>query len=119
MHLVDDRLSINNVCNEINYSMVLKVSLGALAFSCNMLLNVPLIAGRQTITHNREALVNDALLKNNQKHINCDYYVGQSVLNHNNLIKGKLTIKTSCPFEIVCVHMNGTITIQLPVNVTE
>ncbi len=71
------------------------------------------------ITRNREALVNDALLKNNQRHINYDYYVRQQVLKYDNTIKGKLTVKTSGPFVIVRVHVNGTVTIQLRAGVTE
>ncbi len=100
-------------------STVLKASPGALAFSQNMLLNVPLIADWQAITRNREALVNDMLLKNNQQRINYDYYIGQRVLKYDNTIKGKLTVKTSGLFEIVRVHINGTITIQLRAGVTE
>ncbi len=84
-----------------------------------MLLNVPLIADWQTISCNGETLVNDALLKNNQRRINYDYYIGQQVLKYDNTINGKLTIKTSGPFEIVCVHVNGTVTIQLQAGVTE
>ncbi len=94
-------------------STVLKASPGALAFSCDMLLNVPVIADWQTITRNREALVNDA------QRINYDYYIGQQVLKYDNTIKGKLTVKTSGPFEIVRVHVNGTVTIQLQVSVTK
>ncbi len=100
-------------------STVLKASLGALAFPCHMLLNIPLIANWQTITHNREALVNDALLKNNQRCINYDYYIGQQVLKYDNTIKGNLSVKTSGLFEIVCVHVNGTVTIQLQASITE
>ncbi len=87
--------------------------------SRDMLLNVPLIADWQVITRNREALVNDALLKNNQQCINYDYYIGQHVLKYDNTIKGKLAVKTSGQFEIVHVHLNGTVTIQLRVSVTE
>ncbi len=84
-----------------------------------MRLNVPLIADWQTITCNQEAVVNDALLKNNQRRINYDHYVGRQVLKYDNTIKGKLAVKTSGPFEIVQVHVNGMITIQLRVGVTE
>ncbi len=84
-----------------------------------MLLNVPLIADWQTITCNGEAFVNDVLLKNNQRCINYDYYTGQQVLKYDNTIKGKLAIKTSSHFEIVRVHVNGMVTIQLWVSVTE
>ncbi len=54
-----------------------------------------------------------------QRHINYDYYIGQQVLKYVFLIKGKLTVKTSGPFEIVRVHVNGTVTIQLRASVTK
>ncbi len=111
LHLVDDGLAITMHLMRSTISTVLKASPGALAFSRDMLLNVPLIADWQTITHNREALVNDALLKNNQQRINYDNYIGQQVLKYDNTIKGKLTVKTSSPFEIVRVHVNSTVTI--------
>ncbi len=37
------------------------------------------------------------------------YFVGQWLLKYDQTIKGKLAIKTSSPFEIVCIHVNGTI----------
>ena len=111
LHLVDDGLATTMYSMRSTISTVLKASPGALAFSRDMLLNVPLIADWQTITRNREALVNDALLKNNQRRINYDYYIGQQVLKYDNTIKGKLAVKTSGPFEIVCVDVNGMVTI--------
>ncbi len=119
LHLVNDRLATTMHSMRSTISIVLKASPGALAFSRDMLLNVPLIEDWQAITCNREALVNDALLKNNQQHINYDYQIRQQVLKYDNTIKGKLAIKTSGPFEIMHVHVNGTITIQLQDSVTE
>ncbi len=100
-------------------STVLKASPRALAFSCGMLINIPLIVEWQTITRNRETLVNDVHLKNNQRCINYDYYIVQHILKYDNTIKEKLAIKTSGPFEIVCVHVNSMVTIQFWVGVTE
>ncbi len=94
-------------------STILKASPGAIAFSQDMLLNVPIIAEWQTISDNREDLVNNALIKTNQCCINYDYFVGQHVLKYDHTIKGKLAIKASGPFTIACVHVNDTITIQL------
>ncbi len=51
--------------------------------------------------------------------INYNYYNGQQVFKYDNTIKGKLAIKTSGPFEIVHVHMNSTVTIQVQAGVTE
>ncbi len=50
---------------------------------------------------------------------NYDYHIGQCILKYDNTIKGNLAIETSGPFENVCVHMNGIVTIQLWVSVTE
>ena len=58
-------------------STTLKATPGGLAFSRNMLLNVPLIADWKAIQEHREQLFNKALLKSNQKRINYDYHVGQ------------------------------------------
>ncbi len=101
------------------WDLLLKASPGALTFSQDMLLNGLFIAEWQTISCNREALVNNALLKANQKRINRDYYVGHCVLEYDQTIKGKLAAKTSGPFEIVHIHVNGIITIQLWPGVTE
>ncbi len=62
--LVDDLLATTMHSMRSTISTVLKASPGALAFSHDMLLNIPLIAGWQTITCNRETLINDELLKN-------------------------------------------------------
>ncbi len=101
LHLVDNGLATTMHLMRSTILTVLKTRPGALAFSWDMLLNVPLIAEWQTITRNRKALVNDANLKNNQWCINYDYYIGQHVLKYDNTIKGKLAVKTSGPFEIV------------------
>ncbi len=119
LHLLDDGLATTMHSMRSTISTVLKAIPGALAFSCDILCYAPLIAGWQAITCNREALVNNALLKNTQPHINYDYYIGQNILKYNNTIKGKLAVKTSCPFEIVHVHVNGAVTIQLQASVTE
>ena len=61
-------------------SKTLKAMQGGLAFSCNMLLNVPLIADWKAIHEHSEQLVNKALLKSNKKRINYDYCIGQKIL---------------------------------------
>ena len=67
-------------------STTLKAMSRGLAFSCNMLLNYPLIADWKAIQRHREQLVNKALLKSNKKRINYDYHVGQKILNNDNSI---------------------------------
>ncbi len=61
----------------------------------------------------------NSLLKTNHRHFNYDDFVGQQVLKYDNTIKGKLVVKTSSPFANVCVHVNGTISVQFQVSVTE
>ncbi len=73
----------------------------------------------QTISHCRELSLNEARLKENQWCINYDYFIGQQVLKYGHTIKGKLAIKAPCPFEIMCIHVNGTITIKLRDGMTE
>ncbi len=63
--------------------------------------------------------MNYTLLKRNQWCINYEYLVGQQVLKYDNSIKRKLSIKILSPFMIVHIHVNGTITIQLQVDMTE
>ena len=53
---------------------------GALAFSRDMFLNVPLIADWQTIARRREQYVNDNLRCTNMKQRQHDYAPGQKVL---------------------------------------
>ncbi len=50
---------------------------------------------------------------------NFDYVIGLSVLKYDNTIKAKIAVKTSIPLEIVHMHVNGTITIQLRAGVTK
>ncbi len=83
-----------------------------------MLPNIPLIAERRTITCNRGA-INVALLKSNQQWINYDYFVGQQVLKYDITIKVNFAIRASNPFEIVCIHVNGTVAFQLRAGVTK
>ncbi len=80
--------------------MVLEASPGALTFSHDILLNIPLIVEWQTISFNREELLNDTLLRNNQRHINYNYFFGQHTLEYDQTVKGKLAIKTSSSFEM-------------------
>jgi hypothetical protein len=53
---------------------------GALAFSCDMFLNVPLIADWHTIAQHHEQYVNDNLRHANRKQHQYDYVLGQKVL---------------------------------------
>ncbi len=119
LHLVDGGIATTVYLMRSTMSTILKANPGALLFSYEMVLNIPLIAEWQNITHNREALVNNALLKSNQQCINHDYFAEQQVMKYIKTIKGNLAVKTFRPLESVCGHANGNITIQLRLGVTE
>eukprot|EP00957_Ditylum_brightwellii_P091331 6954241-Ditylum_brightwellii.AAC.1 len=84
----------------------------ALAFSRDMFLNIPLIADWKTITARREQHVNDNLCGANKKQHQYDYALGQKVLKKVN-DPTKLGVRTSGPYIIERVHVNGTLSIEL------
>ena len=94
---------------------------GALAFSCDMFLDIPLIADILAIQQNRQLLVDKRLLRENAKQIKHDYTVDDLVWKRKYLgfsDKLKPTISGPC-YAITRVHTNGTVTIQLSTNVTK
>ena len=77
-----------------------------------MFLNVPLIADWQAITRKREHLINENLMRENNRRRTYDYLPSQLVLKKNSNPR-KLGERTSGPYKIKQVHTNGTITIEL------
>ena len=118
-NLVEDALAAAMHSLRANISKTLKATPEGLAFSHDMLLNVPLIADWKAIQKHREQLVNKALLKSNKKIINYDYHIGQKILKYDNSIAGKLESKKTGPFEISLLHTNGTVTILLRPGISE
>ena len=110
-NLVEDAIAAAMHSLPATFSATLKATPGGLAFSCNMLLNVPRIADWKAIQKHREHQVNKALLKSNQKRINYDYRVGQKILKYDNSIAGKLESKMPGLFEISQAHTNSTVPI--------
>ena len=74
-NIVEDALAavMHSLCATV--SMKIKETPGGLAFSFDMLLNVPLIADWQAIQRHREKVDNKDLLKSNKRRINYDYRV--------------------------------------------
>ena len=83
---------------------------GALYFSRDMFLNVPIVADWQTISRKREQHANKNLRKANAKRRSFDYTEGLKVLKkvHN---PTKLGVRTTGPYPIQHVHVNGNLTI--------
>ena len=91
---------------------------GALAFSRDMFLNIPLIADWQAIAQHREQFINEDLRRANRKRRQYDYAPGQRVLKkvHD---PTKLGVRKTGPYVIEQAHVNGTVTIELRPGITE
>ena len=96
----------------------LKISPGALAFHRDMFLDIPLIADMEILRQQRQALIDQQLIRENRRRFSFDYRVGQQVLK---LIykPDKLEPRATGPYLIDQVHTNGTLTIRLSPTVTE
>ncbi len=90
---------------------------GNLVFNRDMFLNIPLIADWHAITQRREHLIHENLMRENQKR-GYDYAPQQQVIKKKWKPK-KMGERTSGPYKIVQVHVNGTETIQLRPGLTE
>jgi hypothetical protein len=91
---------------------------GNLLFNRDMFLNIHLIADWHAITQRREHLIHEKLMRENQKRRGNNYAPPQMVLKKKWKPK-KLGERTSGPYRIVQVHVNGTVTIQLRPGLTE
>jgi hypothetical protein len=89
---------------------------GALAFSRDMFLNIPLVANWQAIAMRCEHHVNENLCQANRKQHQYDYAPGQQVMKkvHNPTTLG---VRTTGLYTIDCVHVNGNFSIScIPVS---
>ena len=90
------------------------ISSGAMAFHRDMFLDIPLIADILTLQKNRQALIDNRLLKANASRISHDYQVGEAVLKKSVLgLSDKLEPSFTGPYKIERVHTNGNVTIRL------
>jgi hypothetical protein len=91
---------------------------GTLAFSRDMFLNIPLIANWQAIATRRKYHVNDNFRGANRKRCQYDYAPSQQVLKkvHD---PTKLRERTTGPYTIDRVHVNGNVSIILHPSFTE
>ncbi len=91
---------------------------GNLVFNRDMFLNIPLIADWHAITLKREHLIHENLLRENQKRRRYDYVPQQRVLKKCWKPR-KLDERTSGPYRVLQTHVNGTVTIELRLGVSE
>jgi len=89
-----------------------------LAFSRDMFINAPLVADWQTIATSCEHFANKNLYRANEKRRQYDYAPNQQAPK-NGHDPTKLEVRTSGPFTITHVHVNGNMILQLHPGVTE
>ena len=94
--IIDEALATAMHAMRTTVATTLGSTPGALAFSRDMFLNVPLIADWQAIATNREQAINENLRRANRKRRQCDYAPSQRVLKkcttQRNWEKGKLDL---------------------------
>ena len=91
---------------------------GNLVFNRDMFLNIPLTADWHAITLQREHLINENLIRENQKRRRYDYLPQQRILKKCWKPR-KLDKRTSGPYRVLQTHVNGTVTIELRPGVSE
>ena len=116
--MVDDALSTAAHAMRSSINTALKASPGALVYSRDMFLNIPMIADWHLITQQREQLINENLRRHNLCRRRYDYAVGQQVLIKNHEIT-KMGLRTHGPYKITQVHCNGNVTLDVGRDSTE
>jgi transposase InsO family protein len=116
--LVDSVLAAAQRAIRAAVHSTLKISPGALVFHRDMMLPIPIMADYNLLRERRQALIDYNNARENRKCLFKDYQAGDQVLVllHE---KGKLKPKTTGPFTINAVHVNGTVTINRGPGVTE
>ena len=76
-----------------------------LVFNRDMFLNIPLIADWHAITQKREHLVNENLIRENNKRRQYDYVQNQRVLKIRHT-PHKLGHRTAGPYKVLQTHVN-------------
>jgi hypothetical protein len=110
---VDESLSIAMHAMKAGVHTTLGSSPGSLVFNRDMFLNIPLITDWHAITQRREHLINENLIRENQKRRRFDYLPNQRVLRKKRWNPRKLDKRTTGPYRILQTHVNGTVTIEL------
>jgi hypothetical protein len=110
--LVDTALANAVYATRATFHGGLLTTPGALSFSRDMVLNILFVADLNLIKDHRQQLIDERALRSNERRHAYDYQPGQEVLK---LVykPDKLEPRAQGPYEIIAVHTNGTLTIQL------
>ncbi len=116
--IVDQALALAMHAMRTTVATTLGSTPGALAFSRDMFLNIPLVANWQAIATHHKQHVNENRGQANRKQHQYDYAPGQQVLKkvHD---PTKLGVRTTGPYTIDRVHVNGNVFIILRPGVTK
>jgi hypothetical protein len=115
---IDEALAIAMHAVRAGLHSTLGSSPGNLVFNRDMFLNIPLIADWHAITRKREHLIHENLMQENQRRRRFDYTPDQLILKKK-WKPTKLGERTTGPYKIIQVHVNGTVTIELKEGITE
>jgi hypothetical protein len=116
--LIDTALANTMYATRATFHSGLMTTLGALSFGHDMVMNIPLIANLTLICANCQRLIDEHAISSNARHHSYDYQPGQEVLK---LVYKPDKLKTHAQgaYDIIAVHTNGTLTIQLNAHTTE
>jgi hypothetical protein len=84
---------------------------GQLVFGRDMIWNIAHVADWQYIKQRKQTLINKNNKTENNKRIDYDYAVGESILKIK-AVTLKIEQPREGPFDILRIHTNGTVTIQ-------
>ena len=115
---VDRALAIASYAVRASIHRTLQLSPGAIVFGRDMILNIPIVADFELLRERKQTIIDENLMRENRRRISYDYQPGQQVLKLT-FRPDKLEPRASGPYDIVSVHTNGTLTIQLTPLVTE
>lgn len=116
--LIDTAIANAVYATRASFNSSLQATPGGLAFGRDMVLDIPLIVDLEAIKNRRQQLIDNRLIRQNQKRFSHDYVIGDEVLKLT-YQPDKLQPRGEGPFRIEQVHTNGTLTIRLSPNVIE
>ena len=116
--MIDEALALAMYTMGNTVHSTLGSSPGNLVFARDIFLNIPLVANWHQITKKREQVINQNLIRENNKRICYDYYVSQQVLKKAS-DPTKLGKRKEGPYNIEQIHVNGTVSMCLRPGVLE
>ena len=117
-HLVDTALANAMYATRAMHHGTLRATPGSIAFSRDMIMDIPFVADLQLLQQHRQQIVDRNLIAANQRRFAHDYNVGDQVLKLT-YKPDKLQPRATGPFTIETVHTNGTVTLRLNVHTIE